>query len=397
VVFLIDASISVGEKAIAAEIAAARSILAHTPDADFELVIFRRRAERVAGALVPASVADRVFAAAASRLAPGNGSSVEAGLALAGDALAGAKGPTRVVILSDERMRQAFRTTDARAALAKAPAGTIVVAAQAEPVATESSWSRFDDGALAELAEGTGGVSDSVLVGAKGLDDATLALVRPVSIDDLKLVAPEIGDLDASFPISIDEGSGVRMMAVTEQDTEADTVTGKIWARAVTLRLPPDLSFSARLPALVFGDEVADELEPQVATNAARAGRVVSPSTAYIAVEDGAAPSKNGLGPKAITTSGADPGSGMGYGHGTIGVGTASHAPSDWLAQRLAGKCPTPAKLAIESSLAEVVDVTVTEGADVACWTEAAWALALDPAVFWHVRDLFEITVSGGR
>ena len=75
VVFAIDASHSEGPEGIAAQLELIEPYLANVPDAQVELVICRRHAERLFGRFVPASDVARLLASTqAERLAPGNGS-----------------------------------------------------------------------------------------------------------------------------------------------------------------------------------------------------------------------------------------------------------------------------------------------------------------------------------
>ncbi len=123
VVFVVDASYSVGERGLAAQLAIVRSYLAHVPDAEVELVAYRRRAERVFGTFVAASGFDAALAAAEQHgaLELGNGSAIDDGAQLAASLVAARPGPRRVVMLGDELWREALATALATAALAALP------------------------------------------------------------------------------------------------------------------------------------------------------------------------------------------------------------------------------------------------------------------------------------
>ena len=77
VVFVIDASYSIGEDGLAAQLALVRAYLAHVPDAEVELVAYRRRAQRVFGTFVRATDLDAALAK--HPIALGNGSALDDG------------------------------------------------------------------------------------------------------------------------------------------------------------------------------------------------------------------------------------------------------------------------------------------------------------------------------
>src|SRR5690606_8198527 len=97
VVFAVDASYSVTAADVEGQLRAVRAYLRHLPDARFEVIMVRRRAERLFGRLVPAADAGSLLAGIhPSRLERGNGSNLDRGLERAADALAGHRGPTRI-------------------------------------------------------------------------------------------------------------------------------------------------------------------------------------------------------------------------------------------------------------------------------------------------------------
>ncbi|MBZ0238149.1 MAG: VWA domain-containing protein, partial [Deltaproteobacteria bacterium] len=76
VVFVIDASISMGQGGVAAQLAMVRAYLARAPDARFELVVYRRHATRVFGRWRAGADVDRALAEAGEApFALANGSS----------------------------------------------------------------------------------------------------------------------------------------------------------------------------------------------------------------------------------------------------------------------------------------------------------------------------------
>jgi len=96
VVFVVDASYSVGETMLAAELDIIRAYVAHLPDAQVEVVVYRRTAERLFGKMLAAR--DVGAALANAKIALGNGSALDAGARLAAGILAHRTGPRRVVL-----------------------------------------------------------------------------------------------------------------------------------------------------------------------------------------------------------------------------------------------------------------------------------------------------------
>ncbi|HEX4422774.1 MAG TPA: VIT domain-containing protein, partial [Kofleriaceae bacterium] len=95
IVFIVDASYSVGAAQLATELAIIRAYLSHVPDAEVEIIVSRRRATRRFGTFVPVSTA---LAALADRrgFALGNGSAIDDAARIAATALADRRGPRRV-------------------------------------------------------------------------------------------------------------------------------------------------------------------------------------------------------------------------------------------------------------------------------------------------------------
>src|SRR5262249_44211919 len=104
IVFVVDASYSMTEEGVARELAVARAYLSHVPDAHFEIVAFRRRAERVLRQFAAA----RQFARLVRRPPLGNGGPLPAGVQAAVEALRDRPGPKRIVVLSDAALRNGF-------------------------------------------------------------------------------------------------------------------------------------------------------------------------------------------------------------------------------------------------------------------------------------------------
>lgn len=399
VVFVIDASHSEGPEGIAAQLELVGPYLANTPDARVEVVITRRFGERLFGRFVAAGDVPRLLKESAAKFAPGNGSNLDDGAALAIRALAEVGGPARVVLFTDERLRGAFSTEATIEKLAGAPRDTVVhVVSRTGETSGALTLQRIDGASLAPLAASTGGIFVKA-AGHEPDDEAVVTmreLVRPVRVDDFKVEAegmePIVDDV-------LTEGSTLRLHGLEAKPPEFVTVTGKIWAREFRRVVPIDRSLAQRLPGLAIGErELRDQLSDDEVRSAAFLSQAVSPFTSYLAAPPNAAPS----------TAGGFFGGTGGYGmssrcggcsvktHCGLRIGRVLPDLTPLLRQLLQpGVTACEAKLAevaqgrvsVEATGDEVVDVKVT-GASPAmseCLTEAAWAVRLSGEFKpWH-------------
>ncbi|HEV8320218.1 MAG TPA: proprotein convertase P-domain-containing protein [Myxococcota bacterium] len=411
VVFAVDASWSEEERGIDAQLAVARAFLTHVPDATFEVVLFRRHAARMMGSFAGAGAFDASVEAAraAGKLAPGNGSALEEGLRAAAAALAGRKGPRRIVFLTDALQRRAFREADARAALAGLPAGTVVHAAIPRlDEADEPTTERDDAHALAPVARAHGGIL--VHVGGlpakegKRLAAAVLELVRPIRIDHFRIEGfdPTTPDgVGSLVPDVIAEGTGHRAVLRLGAAAPAKLVLrGELWSAPFVRTIAAGDAFSRATAGFVFSEDRFDGLTHDEMMKVAFYGRAVSPVTSYLAVEPGTRPSHVG-----IMRGLGGSGSGYGGGAGLLGGYGRSGVAPPALKSLLAGAAAAcvaahpPAAgwsvvLDVETTYHEVVDVRVaaaggargTPAALTACLVEAAWAVTL-PSSYVAERD----------
>ena len=408
VVFAVDASHSMGEAGVAMQLALVRAYLSHVPDAQVELVLFRRHATRLFGTFVPAADLDArlATAAAAGKLAPGNGSARAEAARAAAAALAGKKGPLRVVFTTDDLLRKRWENKDALAALARIPAGTVVHVVDASPRGGgELALERDDDHALAELALTHHGIA-AVLSGGsdlgKELPKLVLGLVRPVRIDHFAIKGFDLekGRYDQTLPAVLDEGAGVRIVVAHATAPAKVEVTGMIWGDRFRRTIAVDRAFSVAAAGWVFSEDDHQELSPEEMMKVALMGKAVSPVTSYLAVEPGTRPSTIGIEGR---------GGGMGRGRGTlvpsVRMGAASSRkkpdPKSLLADAtracVAKHAPAAGwkvTLAMESTYDEVVDVYPTAGDKLpitACLVEAVWALRLPRASYNVAREAFTL------
>lgn len=410
VVFVLDASRSVGEAGFEEQLALARGYLAHTPDAMVELVIYRRRAHRLFGRFVAA----RSFDAELGRLAPhrlelGNGSNLEAGLALAAQVSAGRNGPTRLVAFTDDRLSARFEAAGAVGALAAAPRDAVLHVVRFGSGAGPFAWDRDDDHRLVPVVRARGGVVAVMTGDDGGASEAMLGLVRPLSIDHVTAELSGVAAADLGIPPTFAGGDGYRTTLVATQPPTGARVTGLIWGRAWTVPLVADAAISRDLPALVFGHEAHRDLDDEAAAALARRGSVVSPFTSFLARDPSAPPTA--WEPDSLygisATCGCSRSHSIGVGHrGSLGVGRAVPGePPDRIAilrgllRDPVRACLGPNSLAavsidIETTSAEIVDVNVQRApaAAATCIAEAAWSLHLPATIFTIPADAYPVT-----
>lgn len=398
VVFVLDVSRSVEPELLAAQLRVAAAYLGHVPDARVELVAFDRQARRVFGDFVAAGEFPAALAAAqaAGKLALGNGSALEEGLGLAARTLADRRGPTRIVALTDARLRSSF--VPGVAARELASASPTAITHLVIPGDGEAAALRRDDGhALAGIAAAQRGVLFTAVVpeADKSLPAHMLGLVRPITIDNFKVRGIDLSSA-AELPESLHEGDGYRAMIASVDPTRRVVLTGKIWARTLHRVVTHDEAFDDATAAFVFSEDEHHDLSPEEMKVVAFKGRAVSPVTSYLATEPGVRPSTEGL---ELVGRGFGAG-GMGLGGIGLGGGGGLAITLPKLADLLApavARCvqvhtPPPGwsvGLAVETTGPEIVDVTVTRASHAAlrgCIVAAVWALEL-PAAPWRERD----------
>jgi subtilisin-like proprotein convertase family protein len=380
VVFVVDASHSLGEDGIARQLAIARAYLGHVPDAEFEVVAFRRRAERLLDRFAPAARFDELV----KPPPPGNGSALEAGVQAALAALEGRRGPRRVVLLTDAALRTRFAISQ----VPRVPDDVIlhVVLPEAGSYAEER---RDDDHPLSPVAASGHGILLHLTPGSDARE-VVLGLVRPIRIDHFAAAGLEAGDV-------LREGDGVRLMKPLPQPPGRVTLTGKIWAEPFRREVVPDAAFSKATAAFVFSEHLYTDLDEREQMAVAMKGQVVSPVTSYIAVEPGTRPSRIGI------VRGGNGGSGSGYGRGAGGLGGRAAAPVrpdlQALLQPGIDECRRrhgagPISLDVETTWDEIVDVLLTQGSGALgeCAVEAAWAARLPPSARSFARDRYRTT-----
>jgi subtilisin-like proprotein convertase family protein len=380
VVFVVDASYSVGEKKLTAELATLRAYAAHVPDAEFEVVAYRRRAARVFQRFVPAAELDKTLkeAVASRAFGLGNGSALESGAALAASVLKARPGPRRLVLLTDALLRSGLSPDQILSSLKPVPPDAVVHVVVPE-IDDRASLERDDSHTLAPLATEHHGILAMLRGFASGtpkdLAPVVLELVRPIRIDHLAAGG-------FSFEsTSLHEGDGLRVWLAADVVPSRVVLTGQLWSDPVRRDVAAADPFSRATAAWVFGADQHQELSPDEMMKLAVFGRAVSPVTSYVAFEPGTRPSSVGFGMARGSLTAVGLGSGFGMGQGSArrspdlarlidpqSCVAAHKPPSEW-----------HLTLAIETTYDEIVDVaTRSTGAFAECLVETAWKVRLD-------------------
>ncbi len=409
VVFVIDASHSEGPEGITAQLEVIAPYLANVPDAQVEVVLTRRFAERLFGRFVPArEVAALLASTPASRLAPGNGSNLDTGATLAAQLLAQEGGIGRVLLFTDERLRDGFSNEVVIDAFRSAPQVVAHVVGRWGRSGGPLHEARDDDAALSPIAAATGGIFVRVGGAPDDLEAsarALLHLVRPVRVDDFTVK----GDGLPEFTVEpeLHEGTMVRVHGIDATPAESLTVTGKVWAREFRRTVSVDATLANRLPGIAVGDdELRGGLSDDELRTAAFLSHSVSPVTSLLFVSPGAAPSTAGVTEGAFSDLLAMHGTSCG-GCGTsssCGIAVAHRVDFEVLLRALlapgVAACEAQAgesagvTVGIEATGDEVVAVTVTGATPQLndCLTEATWAIRLGSEFVSHRSYSVELT-----
>ncbi len=404
VVFVIDTSYTMEERGVDAQLDLVAAYATHVPDAEFELVTFRRHADRAFGRFVPARELSVAIARArkAGKLALGNGSNLDEGALLASRILADRVGPRRVVLATDELRRASLTTQIALAAFARLSPETIVhVIVPKLDDDDRANLTRRDDTELAHLATTHHGIYADLggfpAKTIKELAPTVLELVRPTRIEDAAVTG---FDLESTV---LHEGEGLRLMRDTETVAAPDrvTLTGRLWSDPVKRDLTTSASFSIATAAYVFGEDQYQSLSEPEQMTVAMMGRAVSPVTSYVAAEPGVRPSPIGL---------ADGFGTFGTGrYGTIGHGSSAgsawgRSEPDWESMFDVASCmksqkpsaPWTVDITMETTRMEVVEVgTATPGGMARCLVEVVWAAKLDAGRFDDDHESYTFSLSG--
>jgi len=381
VIVLIDASRSIRAANRAAELAAATGYLAHFPDARVAVIPFDRAVRPLHTSFVPQKQAleDLKTAKHTAR----NGSDLDVALA---DALgrldhAPAGAPRRVLLLTDLQTRSTLLPAKMRAIDYHK---TIVHVASVS--AGTTSLSRDDSDAWAEVPRATGGVLWNAHANADVKSNRAVfeEWARPLRIDRLTLTGVGVAGA-IPLPESLAEGDAFDDLRVHSFPTPALEIHGELWSNKTTTLLSTNAAEERLWSALVFGNEVREELTEKEMSIVAVRGHAVSPMTSFLAIEPAVRPSTEGL----------DDAFGMGFGSGVGGFGHGGKAvfmkagskydfAKFWREKLLAiaAKCGGGALHArFETTRDEIVAIDIKSPNEPlrTCVTSTAWDLELPP------------------
>ena len=403
IVFVVDASYSMTEAGMAAELGMVRSYLRNVPDARFEIVAFRRRAERIFDRFVAAADAQTAIAeqVAKHRFALGNGSSLDDGARLAIDALIGHGNSPRIVFITDERMRKAFTTAPVLAMLAKAPVDTVVhvVTPSVSERDTAQLFRDDDSNALAPLAKQHHGITASWL-GASSADSpdsaaVALQLVRPTQLDNVEVTGLHIPLIYGGL---LHEGDSIRATRALAKAPTQVTIDAMLWSQPVHRVLTVNSEFSRIFAGWVFSEDEATELSQNEKLTVATMAHTVTPVTSFVVTRAGSRE-------EPLSTSGVGSGGSNYSAVDTIG---SSNTPHGHLHPDLAALLDHEVKacvaanhpavgwtrdLTVETTRDEVVDVRSKDtDAMSQCLVEAVWGVRLT-AAYTLERDEYALSL----
>ena len=401
-VILLDSSRSLTESQVREQRKLVLAYVRRVPDTRVQILAFARTAHPVLPGWTTGSQAlpqlERRLAAEPLR----NGSNLDDALADAQAWLARLPGTHRILIVTDELLPERILVPQLRGGLAP---DTLVhvanVAASSGPLVRE------DDGVLGTLAAATYGIR------VRGAGDDPEILVRPISIDQLRVRAPGWADMNRSdarcglADVQLGEGTACTWWLTADPSAGPITVEGLVWGRRLARTFAPDLGRALPLARELSGRGGLDEAHQALADRAARA---VNPVWSLFGAWGGRGGYGDGLGGFGLSGIGATCGC---DGFGTIGHGSAGPNPGDdHLAAQLAPAVTAchaerdRVSVKLELTLAETVDVGVeiqhSPDEDLAgavrhrrdCLIEAIWEIELAIGV---PRDHQTVTVDLGK
>ncbi|MCX5744284.1 MAG: VWA domain-containing protein [Proteobacteria bacterium] len=252
IVFAVDASYSMTTAGIAAQLGLIRAYLTHVPDAEVEILAYRRTAQRVFGSFLPAKEVAARLAADSAAFALGNGSALDDAIAQAITLLADRQGPRRLVLATDTQLRSSLATPALVKQLAALPRDVIVHVVEPARDDRPPTITRADDATLAKLVDGHHGIyARTTGFGSERPTDAAiaLALVRPLRIERLTLVGAKLED----GRTSLGEGEGLRVVTLGATAPTSATISGKLWNDSIRLDVAATRAFDQRTATLLWG------------------------------------------------------------------------------------------------------------------------------------------------
>ncbi len=371
VVFVIDRSRTMKQEGVDAQLRLAKAYLANAPKAQFEIVLYDRRAIATSDSFLAANQFDAHVKSLrkSGKLVPANGSFLDRGLNKAKRVLAREIGSRHIVAFTDNRLRTRWKTAKVTQAL-RGMGGVVVHVAQVGGLQSDFAITRNDKHRLYSLSTLTGGVVVNVdglsLARTTHLNDEAEYLVRPNRIDNVLFNGKRQED-------SISEGQGIRKMEALKQADNEVRLSGQLWTREVSFSAKEEERLNVATAGFVFSHDLYEPLTDAEKFVVAMYGKAVSPVTSYLAVEPGVRPSTDGI----LRGSG----SGFGAGGGRLSGlgGRFSPPPFDWkkLARRISKRCGVTkrTKAIVETNDTEIADVRLVS--ETGCISTELWKVML--------------------
>ncbi len=391
VVVLVDASRSLSESDVEAELAMAQAYIGHFSAGRIAIIPFDRKVYAPAGFVTVGQARSAFKTMTIDRR---NGSNVDAALAQADAMLT--KAPTgsakRILLLTDTRTRAEITPEFLKKKLTKSGALLHVGVVKG---AFESRLDRDDGHNWNEVTRPSGGVvwNASINTTEPG-NKETLAtyeeLARPKRIHNFTLNAPSLNNKNFATSDVLDEGQGIEELDLPASSVDKLEITGELWATPIKKVITRDNAENQRWAGLFFGSMSYSALTEEEMMPIALLGKAVSPVTSYLAIEPGVRPSTEGL--EEFEGTGVGFGSGFGRAGGRFFGGSAikySDTKAEFLRKLLENglaKCGGKnrnATVEFETTRAEIVAVKATIDGEATgsamstCFQESAWDIAL--------------------
>lgn len=285
-VFVVDGSRSVDPETLITQAEVIASYAKLAPKSEVQVVAFDRDAQPLLGKWTEAKAAAPVIARELAALTPKNGSDLDRGLAEAGRLLADRTGTRRVVVFTDQLMPDRLAVLDPATLATTVPTGTVV-----HVVAVDSGTAelvRDDEITLAPLADATAGMPVRATGGTDEPIDA-LALVRPISLDHVRVIAPTAEAIDSTSVagtncvdprdpdrvLDLYEGEACTWWATAPSTLDTIAVEGLLWGtkwrRVISLGDPGSVDVAREAWSVIDHDQM-----PGLAAAVDEAARVVN-------------------------------------------------------------------------------------------------------------------------
>jgi hypothetical protein len=285
-VFVVDGSRSVDAETLVAQGEVIASYATLAPKSEVQVVAFDRDARPLLAKWTRAKAAAPVIARELAALALHNGSELDRGLAEAGRLLADRTGTRRVVVFTDELMPERLAVLDPATLATLVPAGTVVHVVAIGNGAADLV--RDDEIALAPLADATAGMPVRASGGTGEPIDA-LALVRPISLDHVRVIAPTAEAIDSTAVagttcvdprapdrvLDLHEGEACTWWATAPSTLDEIAIEGLLWGakwrRVISLGDPSSVEVAREAWSVIDHDQL-----PGLAAAVDDAARVVN-------------------------------------------------------------------------------------------------------------------------